>query len=167
MFSVMQDFRLALRQMRKAPGFAIAAVLTLALGIGASTAMFTVIDSVLLRPMPYPQANALVTLGQPGRNGDFGATSWPNLQDLRKQSMTLADVAGYIPDLPIVGTLLGIVLGLLLARLLGSLLYGVNVADPLVLAGTSLIAIAVAAVACCVPALRATRADPMTALRAD
>ena len=97
---MMHDLRLAARQMRNAPGFAAAAVLTLALGIGANTAMFTVIDSVLIRPMPYPEADRLVSIGQAGRE-NFGATSWPTLQDLRKQSKTLADVGGYVQDVAI------------------------------------------------------------------
>ncbi|HEX4165080.1 MAG TPA: ABC transporter permease [Bryobacteraceae bacterium] len=101
MFTVMQDIRLAVRQMWNAPGFAVAAVLTLALGIGANTAMFTVIDNVLIRPMPYRQAERLVSVGQVGRDGDFGATSWPSLQDLRKQAKTLQDVGGYVTDVAI------------------------------------------------------------------
>ncbi len=69
--------------------------------------------------------------------------------------------------LAIAGTALGVVLGLLLSRLLGNLLYGVGAADPMAIGATCLIAILVAALACYVPALRATRADPMTALRTE
>jgi predicted permease len=69
--------------------------------------------------------------------------------------------------LAIVGTLAGVVLGLALSRLLGNLLYGVSAIDPVAIIATCLIAIVVAALACYVPAMRATRADPMTALRAD
>jgi predicted permease len=69
--------------------------------------------------------------------------------------------------LAIAGTLLGVILGLALSRLLGNLLYGVSAADPVAIAVTCSIAIVVAALACYVPAVRATRADPMTALRAD
>ncbi len=95
------NLQFALRQLRKSPGFAAAAVLTLALGIGANTAMFTVIDSVLIRPLPYPDANRLVTLGETGRDGDFGATSWLNLEDLKQQSKTLAAIGGYVTDVAI------------------------------------------------------------------
>ncbi len=98
MFSAMHDLRWALRRLREAPGFAAAAIVTLALGIGANTAMFTVIDSVLIRPMPFPQPDRLVTVGQPDRSGDFGATSWPNLQDLRRESRTLLNISGYVDD---------------------------------------------------------------------
>jgi predicted permease len=69
--------------------------------------------------------------------------------------------------LAIAGTGIGVVLGLALSRLLGSLLYGVSAEDPLAVGATCVITIAVAALACYVPAMRATRADPMTALRAD
>lgn len=69
--------------------------------------------------------------------------------------------------LAIAGTALGVVLGLMLSRLLGNLLYGVSAADPAAIGATCLIAILVAALACYIPAMRATRADPMTALRAD
>jgi ABC-type antimicrobial peptide transport system permease subunit len=69
--------------------------------------------------------------------------------------------------LAISGTLLGVMSGLLFSRLLGGLLYGVGAADPVAIGATALIATSVAALACCLPAMRATRADPMTALRAD
>ena len=69
--------------------------------------------------------------------------------------------------LAIAGTLLGTVLGLALSRLLGNLLYEVSPADPAAISATCAIMIVVAALACYVPAMRATRANPMTALRAD
>jgi hypothetical protein len=55
--SIFADLKLALRRLRKAPGFGITVLLTLAIGIGANTAVFTVIDSVLLKPLPYPSRN--------------------------------------------------------------------------------------------------------------
>ena len=60
--AVLADLKLALRRLRKSPGFAAAGLLTLALGIGANTAVFNVIDSVLLKPLPYPASNRLVAL---------------------------------------------------------------------------------------------------------
>jgi predicted permease len=79
----------------------------------------------------------------------------------------IADVLANGMKLAILGVSLGVVLGLALSRLLSGLLYRVSPADPLAIGTTSVIAIVVAALACCVPALRATRAEPMTALRAD
>src|ERR1700720_4160473 len=63
--SIFSDCRFALRQLRKSPGFAIAAVFTLALGIGASTSVFSLINAVLIRSMPYREPERLVYLWSP------------------------------------------------------------------------------------------------------
>jgi predicted permease len=69
--SLVADLRLALRRLRKSPGFGITVLLTLAIGIGANTAVFTVVDSILLKPLPYPQSDQLVAvwLHAPGAAG--------------------------------------------------------------------------------------------------
>jgi putative ABC transport system permease protein len=104
MSAFLKDLRYALRQLRKSPGFAALAIVTLALGIGANTAMFTVIDAVLLRPLPFPSADRVMAIstGAPGQGP--GTTSWPDYTDLRDQSHSLELVAGYFPDVAVVNT---------------------------------------------------------------
>src|ERR1700746_3027566 len=79
------DARYALRVMRKNPGFAAIAILTLALGIGANTAIFTVVYAVLLKPLPYPAPKQLVVVFQakPQEGVDFTGVSYPDFQDWR------------------------------------------------------------------------------------
>ena len=83
MQTLFQDLRYALRQMGKTPGLALLAILTLALGVGANAAIFTVIESVLLRPLPYPHSDRLVYIAPKQDNPGFGSTSWLNYRDIR------------------------------------------------------------------------------------
>lgn len=88
-----QDFRYALRTLRQKPGFAAVALLTLALGSGAATVMFTVVDGVLLKPLPYPEPDRLVRLqeqtDQPTRWGNLWAFAYPNFVDCQRESRSL------------------------------------------------------------------------------
>ena len=95
------DLRFAWRQLRKNTGMAVLAVLTLALGVGANTAIFTVIENVLLRPLPYPHSIRLITIGPAGA-ATFSSTSWLNFRDIRDQSRLLDQVAGYSDDVSVV-----------------------------------------------------------------
>src|SRR5271170_6239248 len=98
MLSMFHDLRFALRQLRKTPGMAVLAVLTLALGIGANAAIFTVIESVLLRPLPYANSDRLIFIGSEANKPGFSSTSWLNYKDIQAQSKLLKDAAGYNED---------------------------------------------------------------------
>src|SRR5262249_8766436 len=96
------DLRQAMRQLRSSPGFAALAVITLALAIGANTAMFTVAQDVLLRPLPYADASRL-TLINPSSEGRPQASSWLNYRDVRDQATrSFSDVALYSEDVGVV-----------------------------------------------------------------
>jgi putative ABC transport system permease protein len=101
MQAFLNDFTGALRQLRQSPGPALLAILTLALGIGANTAIFTVIESVLLRPLPYAHADRLVYIS-PGDKPGFGATSWLNYRDIRDQSKQLKTLSAYSEDVAVI-----------------------------------------------------------------
>jgi hypothetical protein len=88
------DFRYALRTLRANPGFAFLAILLIALGIGANTAMFSVIEAVLLRPLPYrePSRLCMVWKSVPSKNLDWDWTGYPAIQDWRRQNHVFEDV---------------------------------------------------------------------------
>jgi len=95
---LMQDMRYCLRTLRRYPGFAAVAVITLALGIGANTAMFSIVNGVLLRPLPYSHPEQLVSVfstfsGQEGL--ESGSTSPPDFRTLRQRNHTLAGLSAY------------------------------------------------------------------------
>ncbi len=92
--SVLQDVRFALRQMRKAPGFTLTAVLTLALGIGANAVIYILVDSILLRPLPYAQQDRLVRIS--GTNSPVFPKGW--IRELGSHSTALVSIAGYGAD---------------------------------------------------------------------
>ncbi len=88
-----QDLRLGLRMLLKNPGFTAVVVATLALGIGANVALFSVVNGVLLNPLPFPQPEQLVTLAQSKPNFETGAIPYPNFRDLQKENRTFSAMA--------------------------------------------------------------------------
>ena len=89
----MNDLRFALRQLRKSPGFTLIAVLTLALGIGANTAIFSVIYAVLLQPLPYPEADRLTILTETDSNQPQISVSFPDYVDWRRDNTVFEHLA--------------------------------------------------------------------------
>ena len=88
----MNDLRYAFRQLRKSPGFTLVAVLTLALGIGANTAIFSVVNAVLLRPLRYSEPDRLVMLRETTSVFPSGSVSYPNFLDWRESQRTFTDM---------------------------------------------------------------------------
>lgn len=92
-----QDVRWASRMLRRHPAFAVAALLTLGIGIGAATAVFTVVEGVLLRPLPYPEPERLYRLSQDGVEGAYWF-SVPNFQDVERGLSSFESVAAWSPE---------------------------------------------------------------------
>jgi putative ABC transport system permease protein len=93
-----QDIRFALRTLGKNPGYTCAALLTLALGIGANTTIYTVIDGALLHPIPFPEPNRLVTLSQKTARGERMSAPDLNLLDWQRQSQAFEAIAALRSD---------------------------------------------------------------------
>ncbi|MGA3203589.1 MAG: ABC transporter permease, partial [Bryobacteraceae bacterium] len=91
-----RDLRYALRTLRKSPGFTIVALLTLALGIGANTAMFSIVYGVLLRPLPYKDPSRLIVLNETNARVGKVSVSYPNFEDWRQQSRAFSQMAAVI-----------------------------------------------------------------------
>ena len=95
METLIADLKLAARMLRRSPGFTATAIAVLALGIGANTAIFSVVDTVLLKPLPYPQADRIVYLMNSSPQGNFQGASVPKYNIWRAQTLVLDDVAAY------------------------------------------------------------------------
>jgi predicted permease len=93
--SLPQDLRYGFRVLAKSPGFCLIAILTLALGIGANTAIFSVVNGVLLNPLPFHEPNQLVSMFQEIPNFKNGSISYPNFLDWRRMNTTFAGMAAY------------------------------------------------------------------------
>jgi putative ABC transport system permease protein len=95
---LLHDLRFALRQLRKSPGFALTTILTLALGIGATTTIFSLVNAVLLRPLPFPEQDRLVWLQIESRTAGVavpGNVSYPDFFDWRLQQRSFSGIASY------------------------------------------------------------------------
>jgi predicted permease len=93
--TLIADIRHALRVLRQSPGFALTAITVLALGIGASTAIFSVVNAVLLEPLPFPDSGRVVLLMNSSPQGNFPAASVPKYNVWRRQTQVLSDIAAY------------------------------------------------------------------------
>ncbi len=96
MGEMMQDVRYAVRQMRKSPGFAAIAVVTLALGVGAATAVFSVIDAVMLRPLPFDHPEKIVLTETRAPSGYTQPFSYPSYKDFKHRFQSFTAFAGFI-----------------------------------------------------------------------
>jgi predicted permease len=93
-----QDIRYGARSLRRSPGFAIIAVLTLTLGIGANTALFSVVNGVLLNPLPFPQSDRLVHMYESKINFEKGSITYPNFLDWQRGSRSFTGMAAHRQD---------------------------------------------------------------------
>ena len=96
---LIQDIRYALRSFRRAPGFTLVALITLALGIGGTTAIFSIVDGVVLRPLPYNDSARILRLNRVAANRALDSFSAADYRDLKKDVTTLAAVAAYRSDI--------------------------------------------------------------------
>ncbi len=109
MSNSLQDLRFAIRQLRKSPGFALTTILTLALGIGATTAIFSLINGVLLRPLPFPEPDRVMSVASldqlAGKPGVPSSVSYPDFFDWRSRNRSFEAIACYRADgLTLTGT---------------------------------------------------------------
>ena len=98
MDSLLKDIRYALRWMARSPGFSAVAILSLGLGVGVNTAMFSLVDSLLFRPLPVTEPSSLVDVFTTGGDGDeYATSSYPDFLDLRAQNTVFTEMMGYSP----------------------------------------------------------------------
>ena len=164
---MLADFRDALRQLRKAPGFTTTAVMTLALGIGATTAIFTLIHQVMLKSLPV--GLLLAAIGLYGvmaymveqRTGEIGVRMALGADRGRVIKMVLRGAFSQVG----IGLAIGIPAAIVAGRLMTRQLFGVKPWDPVMLGLATLLLAVAALLASLIPARRAAGVEPMVALR--
>jgi hypothetical protein len=167
-----QDVRYGLRSLKRNPGFALVVIATMALGVGANTAIFSVVNGVLLKPLPYKNGESLVVLHQQQllagvENMSF---SYQEILDYRAARSVESVVEFHemwfiLLGLAAIGLALGAGGALILTQVLTTLLFEVRPNDGLTYVAVSVGLMLVALGACLVPARRAASVDPMVALR--
>jgi len=90
MDTLLRDLRYVARSFRRSPGFFVVTALTLALGIGATTAIFSVVNGVLLQPLPYPNSDRIVQIFQTTKTGERNSFTEPNFADVKSQARSLS-----------------------------------------------------------------------------
>src|SRR6201984_1819593 len=98
MNTLLQDIRYGIRTLAKTPGFTAIAILTLALGIGANTALFSVVNGVLLNPLPYAEPDRLVAMYAKSAEFAHPSCSYPNFLDWQREQHSFSSMASFRPD---------------------------------------------------------------------
>lgn len=96
---MLRDIRYAIRSYVRAPGFTVVAIITLALGIGGATAMFSIVHGVLFRPLPYPQPDRIVRVSRTNAGTEVGSFAPADFLDLRRDATAFASMAGFREDI--------------------------------------------------------------------
>ena len=144
---MLADIKFGVRMLLKSPVMTFVALFALTLGIGANTAIFSVVNTVLLRSFPYKDPEQLA----------LGAQTRDVVVMIVKQGGMLI----------VLGLAIGLAGAYAATRLIASLLFGVKAKDPITFAAVAVLLAIVALLACYIPALRATKVDPMDALRCE